>query len=133
MASETTGTTPGTTRRGNGADRAVDEQRDNVRMAAEEARGALETVSRQVPEVARASRSAVDDALRAIEMGSDEQLSAGLTLSLGLAIGLMVGGAPRLLTAAALIPVAAIGMAMVDRQTRARTSGRSGAGTRAAA
>lgn len=121
MASEST-TTPA--RRGNDADRAGErstdaDDRDPVRMAADEVRGALDSMTRSVPEVARVSRGALDDALRAIETGSDERLSAGLTLSLGLAIGLMVGGAPRILTAAALIPIAAIGLAMVDRQARA--------------
>ena len=119
-----------TTRRGNGADQggeggAESEARDTVRIAADEVRSALDSMSRSVPEVARVSRGALDDALRAIETGSDERLSAGLTLSLGLAIGLMVGGAPRILTALALIPIAAIGLAMVDRQAR------SGAATRA--
>jgi hypothetical protein len=127
MASETS--SPTTTRRGNGAaaERATEtDDRDAVRVAADEVRGALDSMSRSVPEVARVSRGALDDALRAIETGSDERLSAGLTLSLGLAIGLMVGGAPRILTAAALVPIAAIGMAMVDRQARAGAATRSG-------
>ena len=128
MASETSSTT---TRRGNGADRPTDrstetDDRAAVQIAADEVRGALDSMSRSVPEVARVSRGALDDALRAIETGSDERLSAGLTLSLGLAIGLMVGGAPRILTAAALIPIAAIGLAMVDRQARTGTAARGG-------
>jgi len=48
----------------------------------------------------------MDDAMRAIESGSDERVSAGVTLSLGLAIGMLIGGAPRLLTILALVPVA---------------------------
>ncbi len=118
MASETSSTT--TTRRGNGADRAGGspaDDRDAVQIAADEVRGALESMSRSVPEVARVSRGALDDALRAIETGSDERLSAGLTLSLGLAIGLMVGGAPRILTAAAL-------PAGPDRRRHPRRAGR---------
>ena len=126
MATESSSET--TTRRGNGAaERATEtDDRAAVRIAADEVRGALDSMSRSVPEVARVSRGALDDALKAIETGSDERLSAGLTLSLGLAIGLMVGGAPRILTAAALIPIAAIGLAMVDRQARTGTAGRSG-------
>lgn len=127
MASETSNVTTAT-RRGNGAaERAAEsDDRAAVRVAADEVRGALDSMSRSVPEVARVSRSALDDALRAIETGSDERLSAGLTLSLGLAIGLMVGGAPRILTAAALIPIAAIGLAMVDRQARTGAAARGG-------
>jgi hypothetical protein len=129
MASETSSAV--TARRGNGADRAGErgtetDDRDAVRIAADEVRGALDTMSRSVPEVARVSRGALDDALRAIETGSDERLSAGLTLSLGLAIGLMVGGAPRILTAVALIPIAAIGLAMVDRLARTSAAARGG-------
>jgi hypothetical protein len=126
MASETSSTTT-TTRRGNGTDRPGGSQSDDraaVQIAADEVRGALDSMSRSVPEVARVSRGALDDALRAIETGSDERLSAGLTLSLGLAIGLMVGGAPRILTAAALVPIAAIGLAIVDRQARTGAASR---------
>ena len=125
MASETSSTTT-TTRRGNGAGGSQSDDRAPVQIAADEVRGALDSMSRSVPEVARVSRGALDDALRAIETGSDERLSAGLTLSLGLAIGLMVGGAPRILTAVALVPIAAIGLAMVDRQARTGAAARSG-------
>lgn len=129
MAGETSSAM--TARRGNGADRAGErgtetDDRAAVRIAADEVRGALDSMSRSVPQVARMSRGALDDALRAIETGSDERLSAGLTLSLGLAIGLMVGGAPRILTAVALIPIAAIGLVMVDRQARTGAATRSG-------
>lgn len=108
-----------------GSRSAEQDARDQVRMASEEVRGALEGVRDAVPEVARTSRSLLDDAMRRIENGSDERISAGVTLSLGLAFGMLLGGAPRILTAIALIPVAAIGMVMMDRRARA-ASGRSG-------
>ena len=119
MTSETT-----TTRsRTNGGSTA---EQDNVRAAVAEVRGAIENVGRQVPEVARASRAAVDDMFRAIETGSDERVSAGVTLSLGLAIGMLLGGAPRLLILAALAPVAAMGLVLQDRRKKS-AAGRSGA------
>ena len=93
-------------------------EQDNVRAAVQEVRGAIENVGRQVPEVARASRAAVDDMFRAIETGSDERVSAGVTLSLGLAIGMLLGGAPRLLILAALAPVAAMGLVLQDRRKK---------------
>lgn len=102
-------------------------ERDNVQAAVAEVRGAIENVSRSVPDVARASRAAVDDMFKAIETGSDERVSAGVTLSLGLAIGMLLGGAPRLLILAALAPVAAMGLVLQDRRKR------SNAGTRTAA
>src|SRR3954469_17500998 len=88
MTSETTTTT--TKSRTNGG---ATTDRDGVQAAVAEVRDALGNVSRQVPDVARASRAAVDDMFRAIETGSDERVSAGVTLSLGLAIGMLLGGA----------------------------------------
>jgi hypothetical protein len=96
-------------------------ERDGVQMAMREVRGALEGVGRSVPGAARASRAAVDDLFKTIESGSDERVSTGVTLSLGLAIGMLVGGAPRLLIALALVPLAAMGLVMADRRTRTTT------------
>jgi hypothetical protein len=96
---------------------AVAAARDAVGTAASGVLGAIDTVGSSMPEVARVSRGLMDDALRAIERGSDERVTAGVTLSLGLAIGMLIGGAPRLLTVIALIPVAAMGIVLVDRRT----------------
>ncbi len=98
--------------------------RQGVQSAVAEVRGAIETVGKSVPDVARASRTAVDDMFRAIESGSDERVSAGVTLSLGMAIGMLLGGAPRLLILAALAPVAAMGLVLQDRRKRASSAGR---------
>ena len=57
--------------------------------------------------------------LTAIEAGSDERISTGITLSIGLAIGLLLGGAPRLLIALALTPLAAMGLVLADRRATA--------------
>ena len=116
MTSESTTTTTRSRTNGNAT------ERDGVAMAVAEVRGALENVSRSMPDVARASRTAVDDMFRAIETGSDERVSAGVTLSLGLAIGMLLGGAPRLLILAALAPVAAMGLVLQDRRKRSGTS-----------
>ena len=46
-----------------------------------------------------------------------------VTLSLGLAIGMLIGSAPRLLIAIALAPLAAMGLVLADRRaTAARAS-----------
>ena len=112
MASESTTTRESTkSRTANGG--------DAVQTAVHEVRGALEGVSRSMPDMARASRSAVDDMFKAIETGSDERVTAGVTLSLGMAIGMLLGGAPRLLIALALAPVAAMGLVLADRRARA--------------
>ncbi len=116
----TSETTTGTTRaRTNGGSTA---EREGVQAAVAEVRGALQNVGRSVPDVARVSRAAVDDMFKAIETGSDERVSAGVTLSLGLAIGMLLGGAPRLLILLALAPVAAMGLVLQDRRKRAGAS-----------
>ncbi|HJP88178.1 MAG TPA: hypothetical protein VJ850_04020 [Candidatus Limnocylindrales bacterium] len=90
--------------------------RNTVAVAADQVRGALQGVSHQVPQVARASRGAIDDLYRMIDTSSDERVTAGVTLSLGLAIGMLLGGANRLLIALSLIPVAITGFVMADRR-----------------
>jgi ABC-type uncharacterized transport system ATPase subunit len=119
MTSETSTTTT-RSRSTNGTD--TSSGRENVQAAVQEVRGALENVGRQVPDVARASRKSIDEMFRAIETGSDERVSAGVTLSLGLAIGMLLGGAPRLLILAALAPVAAMGLVLQDRRKRSSSA-----------
>ena len=122
MATESTTTHENgtSTKRSSGGTATAD--RDAVQVAMREVRGALEGVGRSVPGAARASRAAVDDLFKTIESGSDERVSTGVTLSLGLAIGMLVGGAPRLLIALALVPLAAMGLVMADRRTRPTTT-----------
>ena len=115
MTTETTATRT-TSTRSRGANGGDSSNAKMVQAAAREVRSALEGVSRSMPDVARASRAAVDDLVHAIEAGSDERVSAGVTLSLGLAIGMLIGGAPRLLIALALAPVAVMGLALADRR-----------------
>jgi hypothetical protein len=124
MTSETT-----TRKSANGTDTSTESGRQAVQAAVHEVRGALENVSRQVPDVAKASRKSIDDMFKAIETGSDERVSAGVTLSLGLAIGMLLGGAPRLLILAALAPVAAMGLVLQDRRKRSSGAARSTAAT----
>ena len=95
---------------------------DAVQTAIHEVRGALAGVSRSVPDVARVSRSALDDLFRVIETGSDERVTAGVSLSLGLALGMLIGGAPRPLILLALAPVVASGLVLADRRTSRRTA-----------
>lgn len=91
-----------------------------VHVAVREMRSAIDGVGRSVPEVARVSRSAVEELVQAVESGSDQQVTAGVSLSLGLAMGMLLGGAPRLLVLLALAPVAIIGLALADRRTASR-------------
>jgi hypothetical protein len=114
----------GTTRRatnGSVQDR-LDDAKTAIRTAGDQVGVAVTSVRETVPEVARASRDFLDDAMKRIEAGSDQQVSAGVTLSLGLAIGMLVGGAPRLFVAAALVPVAAMGLVLMDRRALGRSA-----------
>ncbi|HEY7522232.1 MAG TPA: hypothetical protein VH720_01065 [Candidatus Limnocylindrales bacterium] len=87
--------------------------------------GAAGTVVGALPDAAASTRAAIDDAARRLDGGSEEMLAVGATYALGLATGLLVGGAPRILVLASLLPVGAIGMTLVNRSrtgTRARAS-----------
>lgn len=117
MTSESTTTTTKTRTNGHATS-----GRDGVQAALAEVRGAIDSVGKSVPSAARASRAAVDDMFKAIETGSDERVAAGVTLSLGLAIGMLLGGAPRLLILAALAPVAAMGLVLQDRRKRSASN-----------
>jgi hypothetical protein len=117
MATETTTQSTSTRTRSPSAGDAS----DAVQTAVREVRGAIENVSRSVPDVARASRSAVDDLFKVIETGSDERVTAGVSLSLGLALGMLLGNAPRLLVIIALAPVVAAGLVLADRRTKTST------------
>jgi len=86
---------------------------------------ASEAVSR-LPEAAQSTRGAVEEANRAVRAGSDEMLTAGTTLSVGLAIGLLIGGASRVLVILALVPAAMMGFTLLDRSQGGRRTARPG-------
>jgi hypothetical protein len=91
---------------------------DAVAEAAGTVRGAAGDAVARLPEVAATTRSAIEDANRQMRSGSDEMLSVGSVLSFGFAMGLLIGGASRLLVAVALIPAAAMGLTLMDRVSR---------------
>jgi hypothetical protein len=84
----------------------------------DEVRGAIDGARSAVPDVARASRAAVGNMVTAMETGSDDRTQAAVTLSLGLALGMLLGGAPRPLVVLALGPVAAMALVLGDRRAR---------------
>ena len=122
MTGDTTATRTGATRsrRANGGD--PHGNQEAVQVALREVRNAIQGVGRSMPEVARASREAVDDLFRVIDRGSDQQVTAGISLSLGLAIGMLLAGAPRPVVLVALAPVAVMGLTLADRRS-GRTRG----------
>lgn len=119
----TTRTTNGTTRKT--ASSPDDTSRtaavgEAVADAAGSVRGAAGDAVSRLPEVAATTRSAIEDANRQMRAGSDEMLSIGSVLSFGFAMGLLIGGASRLLVAISLIPAAAMGLTLMDRVSRNR-------------
>jgi hypothetical protein len=112
------------------ATRASEEARDLVsdaRNLADEVAGAAGSFVNALPEAAASTRAAMDEAARRIEGGSDETLTIGTAFSLGLATGLLVGGGSRLLVLGALVPVAAMGLTLLDRSSRSRRGSRAAA------
>jgi hypothetical protein len=106
----------------------TDDGRDiaaTTREVASEVADRANAVASRLPEAAATTRGALDEAARRMEAGSDQMLAVGASLSLGLAIGMLVGGAPRLLVAIALIPATAMGFTLLDRYGDSRTTRRS--------
>ncbi|MEA2619272.1 MAG: hypothetical protein QOC97_45 [Chloroflexota bacterium] len=93
-----------------------------VSDAAGAVKGAASDAVARLPDVAATTRSAIEDANRQMRAGSDEMLAVGTILSFGFAMGLLIGGASRILVAAALTPAAAMGLTMLDRSSRTRAA-----------
>lgn len=106
---ETTSTRSSTT--------AADEQSisQTARQVADTVAGAAGDVSARIPEVAQTTRDAFTEANRMVHRGSDHTLRLIGATSVGFAVGLLVGGANRLLVIASLLPAALIGATMVER------------------
>jgi hypothetical protein len=109
-------TTPRSTA-GTADDTPVQQARDAARDVADTVLGVANDAVARLPEAAATTRDAIADARRTIDSGSDETLSAGTLVAFGFALGLLVGGANRLLVILALVPAAAMGLTLLDRQT----------------
>ena len=73
----------------------------------------------RLPDAANATGVQLGRANDLIRSESDEVLAVGTSLSLGLAVGLLLGGANRLLVILALIPATAMGFTLFDRHSGA--------------
>jgi hypothetical protein len=83
--------------------------------------------AQRLPEAASVTGAQFERANELIRSESDEVLAVGTSLSLGLALGLLLGGANRLLVILALIPASMMGFTLFDRHNGVRpgTSGTS--------
>jgi hypothetical protein len=86
-----------------------------TREVASEVADRAGSVAARLPEAAATTKVAVEEAARRMEAGSDQMLAVGASLSLGLALGMLIGGANRLLVAVALIPATAMAFTLLDR------------------
>ena len=86
-----------------------------ARQMAEGVAAVAGDVSTRIPEVAQTTRGAFEEANRMVHRGSDQTLQLVGALSIGFAVGLLVGGAHRLLVILSLIPAGLIGATIVER------------------
>ena len=86
-----------------------------ARQAADTVAGAAGEMTARLPEVAQNAKMAVTEANRFVQRGSDTTIRLLGAASVGFALGLLVGGANRLLVLASLIPAALVGATMVER------------------
>ena len=91
---------------------------DAISGVADSAATAAGDALSRLPAIADTTRSALAEANRQIHTGSDEILIVGSALSLGFAMGLWFGGAPRLAVAGAMLPAASMGLTILERANR---------------
>jgi ElaB/YqjD/DUF883 family membrane-anchored ribosome-binding protein len=114
--STSTTTTSGSADRGEGVVNAA-------RQAADTVAGAAGEVTARLPEVAETTRQALSEATSYVQRGSDHTVKLLGATSIGFALGLLVGGANRLLVLASLIPAGIVGATMLERQDRPAGAG----------
>lgn len=104
----TTGSKPTMTTPGTGVS-------ETARQVADSVAGAAGEMAGRIPEVTQTTRDAMAEANRLVHRGSDDTLKLVGAMSVGLAVGLLVGGANRLLVLASLAPAALIGATLMER------------------
>lgn len=116
MTSETKGTDRATA--ANGAKAA--DARQMLDDAAQRAGEAIDHASAQMPAVMETASSALNESARRLEESPDDVLTIGAALSAGIALGLYIGGANRILVTLAMIPALAMGFTLLGRSSRER-------------
>jgi len=119
MASETRKTSASTT--GNGSSDVSDEARGILDEAALRASDAIDRASAQMPQMRDTASAALSETARRLESSPDDVLTMGAALSTGVAVGLYIGGAPRILVSLAMLPAIAMGWTLLSRSSRTGT------------
>ena len=91
---------------------------DHVPEVVSSARSGAEQVVEQMPEAIDRARAGAQATTTTLQTMPDQTLKLLVAGSLGLAIGLHIAGAPRLLTMAAMLPALFVGGAIVTRPGR---------------
>lgn len=99
-----------------GMEKVTTTAKQTAKQMADTVAGVAGEVSARLPEAAESTRDAFQEANRMVRAGSDETLKVVAAFSLGFAGGLLLGGAPRVLVLAALVPAAVVGSEFVDRK-----------------
>ena len=111
--------------RHNGDSHETEEQQSPFAMMAgtqERIRSGVGKAAEAMPDAMASAQSAARDTRRRLDQMSDDNLLAGASFSLGLAIGLFVSGTSRLLVALTLVPAAAMLSTLMTREREAATA-----------
>jgi hypothetical protein len=106
----------------------ADEQQSPFAMMAgaqERIKAGVGKAAEAMPDAMASAQSAARDTQRRLDSMPDDNLLAGASFSLGLAIGLFVSGSSRLLVALTLVPAAAMLSTLMNREREAAASGES--------
>ena len=114
MTSETKGSDRAAT--WNGAKAA--DARQMLDDAAQRAGEAIDRASAQMPAVMETASSALNESARRLEESPDDVLTIGAAFSTGIALGLYIGGANRIVVTLAMIPAVAMGFTLLGRSSR---------------
>jgi hypothetical protein len=104
--------------------------KQTARDVADTVAGVAGEVGARFPDAAAGTSKALGDANRLIQTGSDDTLKLAGAMSVGLALGLLIGGANRLLVIAALVPTGLIATTLMERMQT--TTGTTRRGTQSA-
>ena len=101
---------------------------ETARTVADTMAGAAGELTARIPDVAQSTQGLVRDATRAVQQGSDPTLQLIGAMSIGLAVGLLAGGANRLVVLLSLIPGALIGATLLERRDESTGTNRTAGG-----
>ena len=119
----TTNTTMETAKVGaSGPTAVIDSAAGTARQVADTVASAAGEAAARVPDVAQGTREALTEANRLVRGGSDQTLQLVGASAIGFAVGLLIGGASRLLVVLSLLPVALIATTLLERNDAGSTT-----------